>query len=155
MTSKTGNKNATVYKFLPNDLLLTTWMMGNRTGNRPSINRKQNGHKYKDSNRENDNISILIEHMKSASSKTGLPFNTNDTGGYVTLLLSDQFYHEVLELIEKKSGKQYQRRELIVKIYKIAMTHSNNKFRRGKVSDFKTLYNGLPKMAGLLYSNNN
>ncbi|MFA6256562.1 MAG: hypothetical protein WC606_05330 [Candidatus Absconditabacterales bacterium] len=145
----TGNKNAAIYKLLPNELFIVPWMAGSKTGNTASGTGNRIGtNKY--SNKESENIYRLIDRMRIVSAEVGLPFNTENREGYAERLLSDQFYSDVIEPLQKRSKSAYERWEWILKIYKLAMTHPENKFRRGKVSDFKTLYNGLPKMAGLV-----
>jgi len=155
VNNKRGNKNATIYKLLPNDFMAAPWMMGNRIENWP----KKPGNRIdtnKESIKENnerevspEDVEKLIASIKKTNEGANIPFNSTDQEWYVDKLLSDQIYFDVLVPLEKKFKHPYPRWELVAKIYKHAMTNKSDKFWNGKISSFKKLYEHLSDLANL------
>jgi len=157
--NKRGNNNATVYKFLPNTLIVPPWMMGNTTGNWP----KKTGNQM-DTNKENikkknkregispEDVEKLITSIRKTNDGIGIAFTTGDQDWYAHKLLSDQTYDDIIAPLETKSKQQYPMWEWIAKIYKHAMTNKNDEYWKWKISSFKNLYEHLQQLANLFLS---
>jgi hypothetical protein len=152
VNNKKGNNNASVYRLLPNDLLIPTRMVGNKS----KIDSKKADnwlHTNKENNkREGKERESLTNAIQKIAEEAKQPFNTKVEERYIDLLLSDQFYSDVVKTLETK--KTNQRWELIAKAYKAVITQKHDPFWKGKISDFKGLYTNFSKITGFFLSYN-
>lgn len=156
VANKRGDKNASVYQLLPNELIVPPWMMGNtienktkKTGNRMETNKESIKESNKIESTSPEEVEKLIASMKKINEELRIPFVSEDSSWYTDKLFSDQTYSEIIRPLEMKSKQEYPRREWIAKIYKNAMTNKADTYWKWKITSFKNLYDHLPKMANL------
>lgn len=155
---RTGNSNASIYRLLPNDLISPPWEIGRasknseeNTGNETGINKeniKENIKKREDDSLSDENK--IIEKLQNINETEKIPFSYKDKDKRIDKLLSQEVYREILLPLIPKANKEMPQWELVVKIYKYAITNQKDQFWRGKISSLADLYKNLNKLASML-----
>ena len=150
--NKTGNKNANIYSFIPNDFITPLRSLSNWIDN--WIEKMDNWIGTNKDNIKDIEIEkkLLVSGILKISSKLGHIFLTDDKRDYTEQLLWDKTYEKILKPLEILLSKEHKRYQLIIKCYKFAI--EKNEFRYQNISDFESLYKALPKIVNNLLDSN-
>ena len=121
------------------------------TGSSTGINKeniKENIKKREDDSLSDENK--IIEKLQNINETEKIPFSYKDKDKRIDKLLSQEVYREILLPLIPKANKEMPQWELVVKIYKYAITNQKDQFWRGKISSLADLYKNLNKLASML-----
>lgn len=156
MKNKTGNKNANIYQFVPNEFITPLWSLGNWLGRKDKIVGSSIGTKdiynTKDVLKDREDALLLKEKVVAESKKQWVVFDVESNPSFLLELLSPRA-ESVVAPLKDKIEQDVSQVGLLLIVYRSLSKVKKDDFWNGKITNWKTFKNNLDKLVSFCLQN--